>query len=234
MTRVLNLYAGIGGNRALWPAEVQVTAVEFDPETAAAYAELWPNDEIIIADAHQYLLEHFTDGWDLIWASPPCQSHSRLNAFEAGKGRYRYPDIGQLYGEILLLQHRHKKPWVIENVIAYYQPLIAPTAVVGRHWYWSNFPIPKTPPSQLLRLTGSRKASDKRLTARQMAEAPDYATAYGIPILAAMEGWSRTKKRQAYRNCVEPETGLAILNAALGKTVEPELSLLDFLGGDAR
>jgi len=35
--RVLNLYAGIGGNRKLWPENIQVTAVELDPEIAAIY-----------------------------------------------------------------------------------------------------------------------------------------------------------------------------------------------------
>lgn len=67
--KVLNLYCGIGGNRKLWQ-NVEVTAVEFDEKIAAIYKDLYPNDTVIIGDAHQYLLEHYSE-FDFIWASPP-------------------------------------------------------------------------------------------------------------------------------------------------------------------
>lgn len=35
--RVLNAYAGIGGNRHLWPDDWQITAIELDPRVAAEY-----------------------------------------------------------------------------------------------------------------------------------------------------------------------------------------------------
>jgi len=38
--RILNLYAGIGGNRRLWGNEHQITAVELDPDIAAVYSDL--------------------------------------------------------------------------------------------------------------------------------------------------------------------------------------------------
>jgi site-specific DNA-cytosine methylase len=53
--RVLNLYACLGGNRLLWE-NCEVTAVELDPEAAKLYQERFPNDNVIVADAHQYLL----------------------------------------------------------------------------------------------------------------------------------------------------------------------------------
>ena len=56
--RVLNLYACLGGNRLLWE-NCQVTAVELDQELARLYKDRFPNDNVVIADAHQYLLEHF-------------------------------------------------------------------------------------------------------------------------------------------------------------------------------
>ena len=35
MIKILNLYAGIGGNRRLWPDdEIEVTAVELNPKIA--------------------------------------------------------------------------------------------------------------------------------------------------------------------------------------------------------
>lgn len=61
--RVLNLYACLGGNRYKWDevANIEVTAVELDPEAARLYQERFPNDKVIVADAHQYLLDHFKE-----------------------------------------------------------------------------------------------------------------------------------------------------------------------------
>ena len=47
----------------------------------------------------------------------------------------------ELYEEILFLKHNFKGGWVVENVKPYYTPLIPPTKVVGRHYFWSNFKI---------------------------------------------------------------------------------------------
>ena len=75
--KILNLYVGIGGNRKLWGNEHQITAVEIDPKIAAIYQEFFPNDEVIVADAHEYLLKHYKE-FDFIWSSPPCPSHSHI------------------------------------------------------------------------------------------------------------------------------------------------------------
>lgn len=50
--KILNLYAGIGGNRKLWGNEHDITAVELRPEIAAIYHDLYPNDTVIVGDAH--------------------------------------------------------------------------------------------------------------------------------------------------------------------------------------
>ena len=39
--------------------EFEITAVELDPELARLYQERFPNDKVIVADAHQYLLDHY-------------------------------------------------------------------------------------------------------------------------------------------------------------------------------
>ena len=52
--RVLNLYAGIGGNRKLWPEDIEVTAVERDRKIAGVYQGLYPKDRVLICDAHDY------------------------------------------------------------------------------------------------------------------------------------------------------------------------------------
>src|SRR3990167_8601556 len=132
--KILNLYAGIGGNRKFWAPndEHEITAIEYKPEIAKIYQDFFPKDKMIIADAHQYLLEHFEE-FDFIWSSPPCSSHSRVRIATSGKnmkcrGGYCkaiYPDM-KLYEEILLLQGYFKGKFCVENVVSWYKPLVAP------------------------------------------------------------------------------------------------------------
>ena len=128
--KILNLYAGIGGNRKLWK-NCEVTSVEIDEQIAGVYKSLYPKDEVIVGDAHQYLLDHYKE-FDFIWSSPPCPTHSVLNYSIPLK---RYPSM-IMYQQILFLTH-----WF--NVKPYYKPLIEPTVLLGRHMFWSNFPIPE-------------------------------------------------------------------------------------------
>lgn len=144
---VLNLYACLGGNRYKWDevADIDVTAVELDPELARMYQERFPNDKVIIADAHQYLLDHYKE-FDFIWSSPPCPSHSRARYWSSSNydttTQPVFPDM-KLYEEILFLEHYYKHgKYVVENVIPYYEPLI-PAQKRGRHLYWTNFILPR-------------------------------------------------------------------------------------------
>ena len=143
---ILNLYACLGGNRYKWDEvaeeagiEIHVTAVELDPELARLYQERFPNDTVIVADAHQYLLDHYKE-FDFIWSSPPCPTHSRFNLSMKTKRDMKYPDM-KLYEEIIFLQTYFEGKYVVENVIPYYEPLIA-AQKRGRHLYWCNFTLP--------------------------------------------------------------------------------------------
>jgi DNA (cytosine-5)-methyltransferase 1 len=142
--KILNLYACLGGNRYKWDevADIDVTAVEIDIELAKAYQERFPNDKVIVTDAHQYLLDHFKE-FDFIWSSPPCPSHSKSRFWAYGKKNPVYPDM-KLYEEIIFLQHHaiDNQKWVVENVNGYYEPLIS-AIKRGRHLFWSNFNLPK-------------------------------------------------------------------------------------------
>tara|TARA_B110000858_G_C17613920_1_gene385773 strand:- start:55 stop:708 length:654 start_codon:yes stop_codon:yes gene_type:complete len=142
--KILNLYACLGGNRYKWnevKEDIEVTAVELDPECARLYQERFPNDTVIVADAHDYLLKHFKE-YDFIWSSPPCPSHSKIRM--TGKTRPNfmplYPDM-KLYEEIIMLDNNFKGKYVVENVTPYYTPLI-PAKKRGRHLYWTNFNLP--------------------------------------------------------------------------------------------
>jgi DNA (cytosine-5)-methyltransferase 1 len=194
---ILNLYAGIGGNRKLWGDEHEITAVEFDPKVAAVYQDLFPNDKVLIGDAHRYLLDHF-DEYDFIWSSPPCPSHSQMRkhmSVGVMGSKPLYPDM-RLYEEILLLQHYFKGKWVVENVRPYYEYLITPTFVLGRHPYWANFTVePKQYESDGITHVGA---------AQKIAERFGY----------DLEGYDLPDKRKALRNAVNPEMGLYILQHA--------------------
>jgi DNA (cytosine-5)-methyltransferase 1 len=142
--KILNLYACLGGNRYKWNEvneDIEVTAVELDPEAARLYQERFPNDTVIVADAHQYLLDHYKE-FDFIWSSPPCPTHSRARYWGFGINGKKpiYPDM-KLYEEIIFLQTHFKGKFVVENVIPYYEPLIT-AQQRDRHLYWCNFILP--------------------------------------------------------------------------------------------
>jgi DNA (cytosine-5)-methyltransferase 1 len=142
--KVLNLYACLGGNRYKWN-NCEVTAVELDPHLAELYKQRFPNDNVIVEDAHQYLIDHYKE-FDFIWSSPPCPSHSRARFWNSSNygttTKPIYPDMN-LYQEILFLQHYYKTgKFVVENVVPYYEPLISGVKR-GRHIYWTNFNLPK-------------------------------------------------------------------------------------------
>lgn len=135
--KILNLYAGIGGNRYKWSGEI--TAVESDPFLCALYKKRFPGDVVICGDAHEYLLNHFKE-FDFIWSSPPCVSHS-ITRKNNTKLKPVFPDL-TLYQEIIFLKHYFKGWFCVENVIPYYQPLI-PGFKRGRHLFWCNFTLPE-------------------------------------------------------------------------------------------
>jgi len=138
--KVLNLYACLGGNRYKW-TDCEVTAVELDPEAARLYQERFPQDTVIIADAHQYLLDHFKE-FDFIWSSPPCPSHSKIRVSQKTRESFKfiYPDL-KLYEEVIFLDNFFDGKYVVENVTPYYEPLIT-AQKRGRHLYWTNFNLP--------------------------------------------------------------------------------------------
>jgi len=156
---ILNLYAGLGGNRKLWEGH-EITSVEYDPHILEAYRTLYPHDDAFLWDAHDYLREKYYL-FDFIWSSPPCQSH----------GQYRY-NVGV----------RAKR----------YEPLIKPTAVLGRHYFWANFDIPYVKCNKSS-IRDKNKISDFDLD---------------------ISGAKIKNKRQALRNMVDPELGKYILDCS--------------------
>jgi len=197
--KILNLYAGIGGNRKLWEG-VEVTAVEYNEEIAGIYKDYYPNDNVVVGDAHEYLLKHWRE-YDFIWASPPCPSHSRIRLMASKRGDYEpvFPNM-TLWQEIIFLQGfaSDKQMWVVENVKPYYEPLVKPTEILDRHLFWTNFNLAKWDFSKEGRHHNSVKPTDQ------------------------LYGYDLTKydikhdKVKILRNMVNPDTGLYILEQAQG------------------
>lgn len=197
--KVLTLYAGLGGNRKLWEG-VEVTAVELREDIAAEYRRLYPGDEIVVGDAHEYLAQNFSR-FDFIWSSPPCQSHSKASS-KGHNQTPRYPDM-KLYQEIIFLKTHFAGKWVVENVDPYYKPLIA-AQKIGRHLFWSNFHV--IAPDHAEPLFDLDRAGLEQWL--------------GISYSGNIYYDNNHDPCQILRNCVHPVLGKAVLDSARGVEVQ--------------
>ncbi len=225
--KILNLYACLGGNRYKWDEvakeagiEIEVTAVELDPEAARLYQERFPNDKVIVADAHQYLLDHYKE-FDFIWSSPPCPTHSKVRFTQKNQDFYKpeYPNM-MLYQEIIFIKHHFQGQYCIENVIPYYEPLI-PAQKRGRHLYWTNFNLPNE----------IDRAEAKGIIGGQTNDEFNKLCEFHQYDFNKYKG-EQSKIKMA-RNLVDYEVGKIILETALGiikKKNVNQVSIFDELG----
>jgi DNA (cytosine-5)-methyltransferase 1 len=210
--KILNLYACLGGNRYKWGDDHDITAIEWDEELAKLYQERFPNDKVIVADAHQYLLDHYKE-FDFIWSSPPCPTHSKIRTTQKNKDFYipKYPDMS-LYQQIIFLDAHFKGKYVVENVIPYYDPLI-PAKKRGRHLYWTNFNIPSNidRPEAKGMMCGQTDDEANKLCAFHKLDRE---------FLNKYKG--KQSKIKIIRNLVDYEVGKTILDTALGILNKPQ------------
>lgn len=213
--KILNLYACLGGNRYKWDEvakeagiEIEVTAVELDEELAKLYQERFPNDKVIVADAHQYLLYHYKE-FDFIWSSPPCPTHSRIQTSLKERETFKpvYPDM-KLYEEVIFLQQFFKGKYCVENVIPYYDLLI-PGHKRDRHIYWTNFNLPN-------------KLSKRSESIGGLNEHKRLEKFHNYKCKANIGGY-----RDVLRNLVDYEAGKTILETALGIMKKENTKQLD-------
>ena len=187
--KICNAFSGIGGNRKYWEGH-KITAVEIDKKIAAEYKKNFPKDKIIVNDSFRYIEKNYSE-FDFIWASPPCTTHSRTNY---GLKRKKMPDLS-LYSLIIFLKKFFKGFWVVENVVPYYDYLIAPNILIGRHAFWSNFHIKKIKTKSIDIPNCSMQTMKKE---------------YGFDSYDIQAPY--IKKRQILRNCIPPEIGDHILS----------------------
>lgn len=217
MLKVLNLYACLGGNRLLWD-NCDVTAVELDPELARMYQERFPDDTVIVADAHQYLLDHYKE-FDFIWSSPPCPTHGKIRLAQKNHDAFipMYPDM-KLYEEIIFLDNVFEGKYVVENVVPYYDPLI-PAQKRGRHLYWANFKLPNS--------LNERTENKGFMNSSTKDEVSKWCKFHKID-LSSYKGEQR--KDKIARNLVDYEAGKTIFNIARGiveKSNTTQVSIFD-------
>lgn len=210
--KILNLFAGLGGNRTLWKDDHQITAIESNEQIASVYKKRFPRDFIWTCDAYEYLETNFRS-FDFIWASPPCPTHTRLNTTLNYLGQTVHLPELRLYSIIIFLQQWFEGKYCVENVIPYYEALIKPSVLLGRHYFWTNFPLPK---KEFSRIVPHEKASPKKLMVEYRID-PDL-----------FEGMTFRSDafRQILRNCVNPEIGEYILQCAMKEKIQTKLEVI--------
>ena len=213
--KILNLFAGIGGNRTLWGTQHQITAIENNEKIAEIYNKRFPTDEVIVDDAYEYFINNY-ENYDILWASPPCISHSRNNyglngyVYKNKRRKIQLPDL-RLYSLILFCKHMFKGKYLIENVIPYYEPLIKPDFIRGRHMYWTNVDIIFK--QRTKEYIGSFGTYEKK----EIIE--EYAAKRKIS-LSIFDGFNlgKYKQNQIIRDMILPEEGKYLLDCLIYNT----------------
>jgi DNA (cytosine-5)-methyltransferase 1 len=205
--KILNLYACLGGNRYKWDEiadNLKITAVEWDEELAKLYQERFPNDTVVVADAHQYLLDHYKE-FDFIWSSPPCPTHSKIRITKKTRDTFipKFPDM-KLYEEIIFLENHFKGKYCVENVIPYYEPLI-PAKKRGRHLYWTNFNLPNILSKRKKNFGDAKNGNTESINSWNKFHNYDFTKYKGEQLILKIA-----------RNLVDYEAGKTILETAMG------------------
>jgi DNA (cytosine-5)-methyltransferase 1 len=112
--KALDLFCGAGGaSMGLYRAGFDLTGVDIKPQPRYPF-------RFIQADALEFPLE----GYDFIWASPPCQKYSSMT-----RGRWKEREHPDLVPAIRSRLNNLDTPFVIENVVG--AELIAPFILCG-------------------------------------------------------------------------------------------------------
>ena len=94
------------------------------------------------------------------------------------------------------MQYHAEGKWLVENVKPYYKPLIEPSFILQRHYFWSNFDV-----------TEKQFQKDNIRT----AQIPQLQEKHGVDL----SNYKLKNKRQILRNCVTPELGKHIIDHAI-------------------
>ncbi len=124
--RALDLFCGAGGvTKGLQRAGFHVTGIDIKPQPR------YCGDVFIQADALKPPFD--LRAFDFIWASPPCQRHSKMSTCRPGLAA-KYPDLIARSRALLI---SYPMPWTIENVEG--APLIDPITLCGGMFYLDTY-----------------------------------------------------------------------------------------------
>ena len=228
--KILNLYSGLGGNRRLWGNEHQITSIEYDTRIAYYYHKMYPNDEVIVGDATEYLLNSINSrnlDYDLVWYSSPCPTHSSMVKTHWGLGwNIRFPDLTKLFGPLILLKYFYPNTKVCcENVEPWYQIRIPGINRIklGRHTFWTNLNIPKKnfPRKRLQGDRVKRRDTYCKLPIEKLIEMHHIDKNYLKQIKGSHK--NHDLRGQIVRNCVDSDIGKYILDCATNKKKQTKL-----------
>lgn len=218
--KVLNAFSGVGSNRYLWDelGDFEITAVEHNSHVASEYSKLYPGDRIVVADAWEFIEKHFLD-YNIIWASPPCPTHSRFRKVNFGRtGKAYLPDL-RLYSLVILLREFHDGNWVVENVKPYYKPLL-PAIEISRHYFWSNVKL-----QNHIKLPDCKIAYNYKMTMTRYKEKMREYLGFPVPDVSVPDLDGRLRPDTVFRNCVHPKLGKYLLKQLIN---EPK-TIMDFV-----
>ncbi len=125
-----------------------------------------------------------------------------------------FPDF-KLYEVIVFLKHFFKGKWVVENVVPYYEPLIKPSAQIGRHLFWTNFEVRAQEVKQ-------PKGFINKATLQGKKEMMDW---LGIQFDEVIYYKNNHCPVQILRNCVHPDLGLQVFESAYYEPIIKEPTL---------
>lgn len=113
--KAIDLFCCAGGaSMGLSLAGFNVAGVDIEPQPRYPFRFFQDN-----------AVEFDLEGYDFVWASPPCQRHSRMSGCRVGL-KQKYPDLIDAIRKKLT---KWGGPWVIENVVG--APLENPIMLCG-------------------------------------------------------------------------------------------------------
>lgn len=138
--KILSAFCSVGIGETLWPInDHDITGIEVVSKLAEEYKIRFPSNNSIIGDAYSYIpVMH--DHHDIIFATPPCQSRSKLTTMNS-RQHDKPGEDPRMFDLIEFLQENHTGPWIVENVVSHIIPRIPPKIKIGRHHIWSNIPL---------------------------------------------------------------------------------------------
>ena len=219
--RILNMYAGIGGNARLWRKvakenglNIIIDHVEINPDLCKELERLFPYDNVFNTDAHKFLeflaRENDLNKYDIIWSSPPCQTHSRMNRINSKKYHKSSYIDPSLYQQIILLKYNFNGIYFVENVKPYYG-IIFDGVEIGRHVIWSNIDVND------IGFRYNKKLFD--LSIEDLQKEYDIKLSKNI----YLEYPKGHDPKQVYRNAVHPKLGELIFKRAINRNTQATL-----------